>query len=508
MSDDSDTLKILVATDSHVGYLESDEIRGEDSYRSFEEVLMLAQEHAVDLILLGGDLFHDNQPSTYCMQRVIELLNKYCLGDKPCAFYIASDQAANFDGRLANVYDPNMNISYPVFSIHGNHDDPAGFRSCSPVKVLSCAGLLNYFGRSPQFERVRVSPVLIGKGETKLALYGLGNIRDERLHRAWRDGRVTFVRPEEPAWRDDAFNLLTLHQNRARHSPTSHIPEEFLDAFLDLVLWGHEHECRIDPEHACNGADIIQPGSSVATSLSEGEAEPKHVGLLKITRKSYFLNKIPLSTVRPFKFTTVVLSQVPALAQHPSDTKQCTRYLTSVVNDLIMQAAEDNPTMLPLIRVRIDYSGGFETFNTALFGRTFHGRVANPKDILSFFRKRIPTTTSTSSRRQATPAPASATVPSQDANIETLLTELLGRDLHILPENELIDAVQEFVDKGDKDAIARFVDRTTTNAKRTMEDDDERGHVQDLSDDYVKRRALTAKELRYAAYARERSGRI
>jgi len=27
---------------------------------------------------------------------------------------------------MANYEDPNCNVSLPVFSIHGNHDDPAG----------------------------------------------------------------------------------------------------------------------------------------------------------------------------------------------------------------------------------------------------------------------------------------------------------------------------------------------------------------------------------------------
>ena len=30
---------------------------------------------------------------------------------------------------MVNFEDPNYNISIPVFSIHGNHDDPAGVRN-------------------------------------------------------------------------------------------------------------------------------------------------------------------------------------------------------------------------------------------------------------------------------------------------------------------------------------------------------------------------------------------
>lgn len=67
---------------------------------------------------------------------------------------------------------------------------------------------------------------------------------------------------------------------RAKHGVTNHIPESFIPPFFDLVVWGHEHECRIEPEyHVCGedaegeeaGVYITQPGSSVATSLCEGE---------------------------------------------------------------------------------------------------------------------------------------------------------------------------------------------------------------------------------------------
>jgi len=84
VEDSADTMKILLASDIHLGYMEKDGIRGQDAMTSFEEVLQLAQQNAVDFILLGGDLFHENKPSRYCMQKTVELLRKYCLGDKPC----------------------------------------------------------------------------------------------------------------------------------------------------------------------------------------------------------------------------------------------------------------------------------------------------------------------------------------------------------------------------------------------------------------------------------------
>lgn len=58
-----DMLRILIATDNHLGYMERDPIRGNDSFVSFEEILQQARKLKVDFVLLGGDLFHENKPS-------------------------------------------------------------------------------------------------------------------------------------------------------------------------------------------------------------------------------------------------------------------------------------------------------------------------------------------------------------------------------------------------------------------------------------------------------------
>ena len=109
--------------------------------------------------------------------------------------------------------------------------------------------------------------------------------------------QVKFERPAEDP--DSWFNILVLHQNRAKRGPTNYIPESFLPGFFHLVIWGHEHDCRIEPESSDQVTSgccfirkccyiifqdffIVQPGSPVATSLCEGEALRKHVGILSI----------------------------------------------------------------------------------------------------------------------------------------------------------------------------------------------------------------------------------
>lgn len=124
----ADVLRMLVATDCHLGFMERDEIRREDSFATFEEICQIARDREVDLLLLGGDLFHENKPSRSTLVRTIEILRRYCLSDRPVRFQVVSDQTVNFASGFGHVNyeDEHFNVGMPVFTIHGNHDDPAG----------------------------------------------------------------------------------------------------------------------------------------------------------------------------------------------------------------------------------------------------------------------------------------------------------------------------------------------------------------------------------------------
>eukprot|EP00121_Abeoforma_whisleri_P008306 Awhi_evm1s7622 len=62
-----------------------------------------------------------------------------------------------------NVEEPNVNISIPVFSIHGNHDDPGGDGNLCALELLSVNNLVNYFGNADDISDIVISPVLIEK---------------------------------------------------------------------------------------------------------------------------------------------------------------------------------------------------------------------------------------------------------------------------------------------------------------------------------------------------------
>uniref|UniRef100_A0A2K5C736 Double-strand break repair protein n=1 Tax=Aotus nancymaae TaxID=37293 RepID=A0A2K5C736_AOTNA len=424
--DDENTFKILVATDIHLGFMEKDAVRGNDTFVTLNEILRLAQENEVDFILLGGDLFHENKPSRKTLHTCLELLRKYCMGDRPVQFEILSDQSVNFGFSKfpwVNYQDGNLNISIPVFSIHGNHDDPTGADALCALDILSCAGFVNHFGRSMSVEKIDISPVLLQKGSTKIALYGLGK---RRMYNRFLCCKVPIfhLSINKHFWEN------TLRLCKYPHGSTNFIPEQFLDDFIDLVIWGHEHECKIAPtKNEQQLFYISQPGSSVVTSLSPGEAIEE---MLENAERERLGN-----------------------SRQPEK---------------------------PLVRLRVDYSGGFEPFNVLRFSQKFVDRVANPKDVIHFFRHR--------EQKEKTgeeinfgklitkPSSEGTTLRVEDLVKQYFQTAEKNVQLSLLTERGMGEAVQEFVDKEEKDAIEELVKYQLEKTQRFLKE----RHIDDLED--------------------------
>ena len=233
----------------------------------------------------------------------------------------------------------------PFFTVHGNHDDPAGSGALSALDLLSVANFINYFGKVPSVDQIALYPILLQKGTTRVALYGLGNVRDERLYRTFQQ-QVTFPTffcvfilvnhffsflltlfyfsfdflesSNDASCRRSWF--LVQHFCFASESSCSFTKElrswslswrmawhcylgpwsrlSFLVFFFNrfnLKFLAYfffcpivtpifiQHECLITPSPSAVGHFFIsQPGSSVQTSLSDGEAKQKFVGLLEV----------------------------------------------------------------------------------------------------------------------------------------------------------------------------------------------------------------------------------
>jgi len=488
---DADTLRILVLTDTHVGYSEKDKVRGKDAMDSLEEALQVGKSSKADLILHGGDLFHDNKPSRGCLYRTMDLLRQYTMGSGEVAFEVVSDPAVSFARGMVNYQDPNLNVECPFFMIHGNHDDPGGESNLCAANLLEVAGLCNYFGRHEDLEDIVIRPLLLSKGRSQVAIYGLGNIRDERLHRAFQARKVRFETPVDP---DKWFHVMILHQNRHkgnRHGVPSKacIHEEMLPSFLDLVIWGHEHDCQVKPQESLRGEFyVIQPGSSVATSLTPGEAGLKHIALIDLKQGVFRCNPVPLWTVRPLVMRDIVLSETGLLK---TDTQAIWNALTSEVDSMITQGEEEvqrrakeleargkfgprklEVPKLPLVRLRVEHSG-FDTISASTFGNQFVGRVANPDEVLLFHRKAGGG--AVGSRKVQGLGDVleieENLVPGDDGvKIQDIIYKYIDgeQNLQVLPEPDLNDAVQSFVHRAEPCAIERFVKEVVESTNQAV----------------------------------------
>lgn len=324
----------------------------------------------------------------YC--RCIKLLQTYVLGSKQIDFQFLSNQAINFPSSLksaVNYENENMNISIPIFTIHGNHDDV--INNTSALDVLSSTGLINYFGQWKDLEKIQVSPIILQKNTSKIALYGLNHIPDRRLNNLMTNQAFKIAIPEVI---DDTFCMFVLHQNRADRGARNYIMESMLPAFLNLVIWGHEHDCRIEPE-ATKNTFIVQPGSSVATSLSQGESIEKKVGILEIRGKEFKLTPIALRTVRPFIFRSIDIKdyEEEIMTVKGEMRDKVTKVLDGVVKEMIEEAkgrisGHARQPKFPLLRLRVSYDDNQYLINPKRFGQSYASLIANSDDLLLYKR--------------------------------------------------------------------------------------------------------------------------
>ena len=417
---DDDTFRIMITTDNHIGYKENDPYVELDSYNNFKEVLQICNKLGnVDFMLNSGDLFHDNYFSSKNLNFITDLLVNTCLNDSPITFKTEHKP----DYLNLNYDDENINVGLPIFIINGNHDygNSIGTENVSILKILSNLKLINYLGNFNivDNEDVEVEPVILKKGNTQLNLYGLSNIKEERLNKLIRNNRLSFLTNDEVT--PKGLNLLLLHQNRSSNINKTFLNENLLPDFLDLLIWGHEHECIPDLAYnSLKNFNILQPGSTLQTSFHESELKPKCCFLMDFKDNKYTIYPIPLETVRPMKVRSLSLKDINV----PKDLEQITKVVVNEVEEMLQEVESDRfekeldtkkrtknnnisnnnesflnisnnyeneeedekdenkkDKLLPLIRLKLDYTG-YEDMSFRSINNRFMGKVANPGTVL------------------------------------------------------------------------------------------------------------------------------
>jgi len=196
-------------------------------------------------------------------------------------------------------------------------------------------------------------------------------------------------------------------------------------------VWGNEHECLPQLTESLVGTyRILQPGSSVATSLSRSESSsaPKHMACFEVKERKFRMKSIPFKQIRPFVYQEINLMDHRNLdANNPRIEEMIKDLLTTKVKEMIVEArgliaSEDTSTTTAnanenvnamettdaispttasnsvakykimdakkvLIRLKVDFEG-FPGINHQRFGAQFVGEVANPSEVLLIARKK------------------------------------------------------------------------------------------------------------------------
>ncbi|GFE53342.1 DNA repair exonuclease [Babesia ovis] len=489
--------RVIIFTDTHLGHKDSDPVRANDAFNTFQEVLFLAKYLQVDAIFHSGDLFDDSHPSRSVIYRTMELIRHYCQRNdadfsgsldiqlpQSCAVRTATMRLTAL--KLIDVTVSNES-QVPFFVIHGNHDNPTSVNGLSPIDLLDVSGLVTFFGTATDMNNIEIHPILINKQGIIVALYGLGWVKDEFLYKAFEENRVVFVPPPQTEQR--CYNVLLFHQNRYPRrgaKAKDYIPDHFLPEWLDLVIWGHEHECLKFPQRSeSHDFQVLQLGSTVQTSLMAGEMAQKHCCIMEISLDDVKFYPISLETARQLHYSDVSLSQMGLDTK--GGEKEIHSKLLATMNTIVgnvhnrsltalratevakivlpphmefeLQGAIEDARRMPLVRLRVDHSG-YDSINPRTFGTEFVNRVANPSDLLRFWQRH--TTGTTERSEDATISGGSDIRNSVYPAIEACC------QLKVLLERDLNAAVERFAVGMESSAIADYVNKAIRETQQAL----------------------------------------
>ena len=245
---------------------------------------------------------------------------------------------------------------------------------------------MNYFGKTldTSKEFIEITPILIHKGESKIALYGLGNLKESFFKEIWNNKKLRFLKPENFK---EYFNILLLHQNPINLQPNSE------SSFINLIIWGAEIESQpqIDFDEEI-GWNIYKPGSSLITCFNEIENKPKHLGILNIRRNEFqfepiflkdsrrelLVKEIEMKSLRRFNNPANVEENKKSFKGFEEDEAEhlIEEEIAGLLKEFHSRVFDREVKKLPLIRLRVEYSG-FDIIRIQRLENKFKNKVAN-----------------------------------------------------------------------------------------------------------------------------------
>lgn len=293
---------------------------------------------------------------------------------------------------------------------------------------------------------------------------------------------------------------------------------------------------------------VLQPGSSVATSLSSTESAlcPKHLVTFEIRQKKFRFKAHPYSQVRMFLYDDVALRDLVRLdPTHPKIEEHIKEVLARKVNEMLKEGRRSvraaatveeeeqeegggassrrfsliDPHKI-ILRLRVDHEG-FPSVNQQRFGAQFIGEVANPNDILLMSKKKREVHRAAAGggaegaggRNSGSKAEDWKAILAEGAEeemnkirIEDLVNETLTNNknqLSLLAEGEMAQALEDFVVKKHLNAILDLVSESLERTQAILNSDKSTGDKSAIVRAAERIKAKTEEEVRKGERVRD-----
>lgn len=312
MSYHAPIIKILHTADSHLGYRQyQSDIRRDDFFSSFDQVVDNAIDMGVDAVVHAGDLFDSRNPSLDDLIRTIRILSKL---------------------KQNNI---------PFLGIVGNHESK---QNTQWLDLFSGMGLVVRLGSIP---------FILNKKNIEVAFYGIDNLSNARFYTYDFSGFEAHSR-KDPGLR--LYSVLVLHQLLEPLVPGQLLSvENFLSKIpirFDAVLLGdnHTYECirykdaEVLTEFETSDLWVTYSGSTERCSASE-EA-PRSFNIVSFYEDSVQITRRNIRT-RPFLIIPMKYSE-EALGS-PESSKS--------VSDSIYETIREHADSIPDSVVFVEISG-------------------------------------------------------------------------------------------------------------------------------------------------------
>ena len=281
-----DSYRILHTADWHLGKLLNDQSRDEEHARFLTWLLAAVKEHAVDAIILAGDVFDTANPPQSALGRYFDFISGiFRQGD--CSLVV-----------IAGNHDSAAQLEAPKQALHALNVHVVGFLAEKPeARILCLPSVKNPKVAIAMMPFLRDRDLRVGKaGESAddIRSQVVAGIRQRYAEAAQA------VKDSGTTCQNLATGHLTVLGAKTSDSERDiHIgglgavtADSFPDTFAYVAL-GHLHR----PQTTDDGGRVRYAGSPIALSFSEAE-DNKEVRILDVTAKGIAQHGLPIPVFR------------------------------------------------------------------------------------------------------------------------------------------------------------------------------------------------------------------